>query len=185
MIKRTGENPSAVRSKTALKEALLELLKEKSFEEVAIWDITKKAGLSRQTFYTNFSRKEDILDYSLLQLFHKFAELSSKLDPVPYDIVSNYFIYWGRYKELLQVLFEKNLGHLFLDRNRELFSKDLAVISENAANNPAQVEYIKAYLGALSYELLRVWISNGANISISELTTTMDDLMSGKLFSSR
>lgn len=68
MIKNTT-NPAAIRSRNALATSLVSLLLERPLKDITIEDITSSAGLSRQTFYTNFSQKEDILENSLNQLF--------------------------------------------------------------------------------------------------------------------
>ena len=69
------ENPMAVRSKTALAQALLAELMEREFDDITVSHITGRAGLSRQTFYTNFDKKEDILNFLLSSLFsnHRFS----------------------------------------------------------------------------------------------------------------
>ncbi|TKC18831.1 TetR/AcrR family transcriptional regulator [Robertmurraya kyonggiensis] len=51
-----------LKSKQALKDALLSLMKEKDFKEITITDIVKLADLNRGTFYKNYQYKEDILE---------------------------------------------------------------------------------------------------------------------------
>ena len=63
MLAQKRENPMSVRSKSALAQSLLRMMIDKPFDEISISDITERAGLSRQTFYTNFIKKEDILKY--------------------------------------------------------------------------------------------------------------------------
>ena len=45
-----AEYRSSIRSKTMIKEALLELMIEKPFDKIAITDIVKKADINRGTF---------------------------------------------------------------------------------------------------------------------------------------
>ena len=42
-------------------EALLQLLKKHSFEDITVTDIANKAGVTRVTFYRNFNSKEEII----------------------------------------------------------------------------------------------------------------------------
>jgi AcrR family transcriptional regulator len=51
-----------------LADALLELLKEKPFEEVTVEDIVNKCGASRPTFYRHFKDKYDLMDWIYLKL---------------------------------------------------------------------------------------------------------------------
>ena len=51
-----------IRSKIALKETLLKLLKDKDFHHITISEIVKKANYNRGTFYSHYASKEEILD---------------------------------------------------------------------------------------------------------------------------
>jgi len=51
-----------LKSKRALKEALLALMHKKSFKEITITDIVQKADLNRGTFYKHYTYKEDLLN---------------------------------------------------------------------------------------------------------------------------
>ncbi len=51
-------------AKAALTDALFSLMKTKSYEQISVSDIIKKAHVARTTFYRNFNTKEDIIkDY--------------------------------------------------------------------------------------------------------------------------
>ncbi len=50
-----------VKSKRAMKDALLSLMNEKDLKEISISDIVRVADLNRGTFYKHFQYKEDIL----------------------------------------------------------------------------------------------------------------------------
>lgn len=56
------DDPRVQRSVEALREALLELLKTKRFDQVEIKDITDTAGVSYRTFFRRFASKEELLE---------------------------------------------------------------------------------------------------------------------------
>ncbi|TCT19341.1 TetR family transcriptional regulator [Melghiribacillus thermohalophilus] len=49
------------RSKKALQESLIQLMKEKDFKEITVTEIVHHADLNRGTFYKHFQYKEDLL----------------------------------------------------------------------------------------------------------------------------
>lgn len=51
-----------IKSKQALKKAMISLMQEKKFKEISIKDIVKCADLNRGTFYKHYQYKEDLLD---------------------------------------------------------------------------------------------------------------------------
>lgn len=50
-------------TKTYLKQALINLLTEKSFEAITVSDLTKKAGVNRGTFYLHYRDKHDMMTH--------------------------------------------------------------------------------------------------------------------------
>ncbi|MFE0555201.1 TetR/AcrR family transcriptional regulator [Paenibacillus sp. NPDC058910] len=60
-----------VRSKEALKQALLSLLSQKSFSSISITEIVELANYNRGTFYTHYDNKESLLDDILTPLMEE------------------------------------------------------------------------------------------------------------------
>ncbi|GIO96845.1 TetR family transcriptional regulator [Paenibacillus lautus] len=60
-----------VRSKEALKQALLSLLSQKSFSSISITEIVELANYNRGTFYTHYDNKEALLDDILTPLMEE------------------------------------------------------------------------------------------------------------------
>jgi AcrR family transcriptional regulator len=65
MIQKSNSNNQQVqRTRSYIFEALMGLLDKKPYNKIAISDITKKAGIARQTFYRNYNNKDDVIfDY--------------------------------------------------------------------------------------------------------------------------
>lgn len=72
-----------LRSKLALKEALLSLMAAKSFSQVSITEIVETANYNRGTFYTHYENKEALLDEVLGELIEELIAAFR----APYDQV--------------------------------------------------------------------------------------------------
>ena len=75
--------------------ALILLMEQQDYDKITITDITKKAGVSRMTYYRLYSSKEDIL----LQQFSKIIqELTDKIRQdsslTPYRLVYQFFSFF-------------------------------------------------------------------------------------------
>ena len=97
------------RTKMLLREAMIKLLREKSFDQITTTELVKTAGISRSSFYTHYQDKYDMIDAYQRVLF-----------------------------STIQYVFEKNNGDLnatlletyeFLNRN-EIYA---ALLSENSS----------------------------------------------------
>ena len=70
------------RSRRDLMDALEELLLTKSFDQITVKDITEKALVSKNTFYNNYSDKEDLLEATFerrARTFHDKIDISNKI----------------------------------------------------------------------------------------------------------
>ena len=182
VAKGTRVNPMTIRSKSALSQALLKLMMSKPFDEIAISDITDRAGLSRQTFYTNFNKKEDILNYLLNGLFDKYQARLMAEKTITSSFIVDYFLFWDDNKEFLALLFSQKLGYLFQEKNRAFFMDSIENMDELFMVEVWQLPYIKASLAGLTYELLWMWIVNDQGLSVNILTALASNILGGRIF---
>lgn len=71
----------AVRSRAALRQALLELIEGKQFEQIAIKEITDQAGVSYPVFFRQFASKEELLaDLATEQVRNVLSRSTSAFD---------------------------------------------------------------------------------------------------------
>lgn len=63
-----------LRSRRAMREALLTLMANKPFQAISITDIVECAGYNRGTFYANYDSKEALLDEITTELLDKLLQ---------------------------------------------------------------------------------------------------------------
>ena len=61
------------RTRQSLRNALLELIKEKGFDAISTEEITERANVGRATFYLHYKDKEDLL-------LEEFSEMARDFD---------------------------------------------------------------------------------------------------------
>lgn len=60
-----GNNPTAHTSQKLILDAMNTLLTEKEFKDISVSELCCRSGVSRQTFYSLFGKKENVLLYQL------------------------------------------------------------------------------------------------------------------------
>jgi len=70
------------RTRRALRQALLDLMDEKGYDEVTVEEITSRADIGRTTFYLHYRAKQDLL---LEQFGELVDELISQLSQTPFS----------------------------------------------------------------------------------------------------
>lgn len=74
------------KSRQAIREAFVALMKEKDFDHITVQDITERANVSRKTFYLHFLDKYDLLDRVMedaIREMDEFGRCVCELDWVP------------------------------------------------------------------------------------------------------
>ena len=77
----THLDPRVKRTRQLLQNAFLELLREKSMEDISIQDITERATLNRATFYAHFPDKYALMDAIVREQFRRV--MAEHLPPNP------------------------------------------------------------------------------------------------------
>ncbi|MCK4724588.1 MAG: helix-turn-helix transcriptional regulator, partial [Anaerolineales bacterium] len=79
---RTGIDRRVRRTRRALRQALLDLMDEKGYDEVTVEEITNRADIGRTTFYLHYRAKQDLL---LEQFGELIDQLVNQLSQAPFS----------------------------------------------------------------------------------------------------
>lgn len=94
--------------RTWMQQALLRLIEAKSLSDITVTEVTKLAGVSRITFYRNYTELVDILfDYLEMQQFG-LAQNPAAEEYLP-QLIRSYFIFFHENRSLFQCIQTYNL----------------------------------------------------------------------------
>lgn len=155
-------NPSAIRSREMLTTALLELMKNKPYEEITIKDIALKADLNRRTFYRNFTSKEDILFQFGNNLVTQLGIMvQSKNDFSFPAICESYFEFWSLNLDFLMLLKKNNMLY-FLFEQFDYFHDKLHLFLPASHGHAEEKNFSAAFALGGFWSLLVEWLNCGA-----------------------
>ncbi len=149
-------------SKKMIADALMQLLKTDSLEEITISQIAAEAKIGRNTFYNHFQKKEEILQYVMEQLLVDARNTFIREDnPSLKD-----FLHW-RFSLL------KNNPRFLIFQKEQDIRLMLWQFRESNAPDFKLIEYTDEYtreffMGGLDY-VTSSWIKNGMNESPEEM----------------
>lgn len=89
---RANEDRRITRSKRALRDAMISLMKERGFDNITVNDLCVKADLNRGTFYNHFRDKEDLLMTLEEEALHGFDGFQDEMKQLTLKTVSHCFI---------------------------------------------------------------------------------------------
>ena len=155
-------------------EALYKLLLISDYEKIKISEIINKAGISRATFYRNFSGKDDIIKLKVNTFFESFYldvynhyKVTDHTDET--FLINSFFTRVDEEEKLLTTVIKSNLEYLMeqgilhvINLQKELFYK---LVKPNKFID----KYTMEIVASSAWTLLSRWIKTGKQEAASEL----------------
>lgn len=153
-----------------LTEALLDLLSEKSLEDILISELIEKAGVGKASFYRNFDSKEDILRRHTDSITMEFV----KTQKIKYDTkhfreyTVMLFEHLENNKNFCLILLNNHLLHIIGDVFDKYFLKNATTYDE---------QYKQMFASGGFYNIFKFWLMGGCKESPEELSDMFLDYM--------
>lgn len=181
------------RTKEHLKQAFIDLIKEKGYHSVTVKDIVDYASYNRSTFYIHYTDKIDLTEDLLASMLHGLEAAvgkpyvpgqkvyTARLNQPSFNIVS--FIYKNRnFFELIN--FDDTLPALhtrFPQTILKIYKEKF--IFETINQIPVNMEYFKLYTAYGFYGLLQDWIQSGFRETQEKFIEEVIDLAKTHIYS--
>lgn len=147
-------------------EALIELLREKELAEISIREITNAAYVSRNSFYRNYTSKEEILKRHMQYLLKDWMNYYEK-----FGVDSHSQRFGSLFKHL-----KDNGDFYLLIKRRNLLYLLHDVLMEISGPKPDQIN-IEAYTVAFIFNGIYGWIEEWITRGMQESAETMTALL--------
>lgn len=170
ILRQNNEEANAITCE-CIESALIQLMKEKSFQQISITDIAKKAGVSRNAYYRNYSSKEDILSKYLQNILTQMSDILKKYNPLTETKES--WLSLLKAIEYFYTQFKLLLDAGYGERIRYEFQKG---INQSISPNSA-LYYSNCYWSGALCNIIFEWIRNDMNLSIDEIAEIGCNLM--------
>ena len=160
-----------------LKQSMLSLLKEKSFDDISAKDITDFADLNRGTFYLHYQNTKDLLDsiendiitdvQRLIDEHIKEVDIKDSLDPMLSVLLDEIV----RHQETLYILLKNSDASQIIDKLQALICKNGLELAKRKFNfkNTVQAEYYLNYMSFGILGVIKLWCDNGMNVRKDKL----------------
>ena len=190
----TNRQKRALETRAKLIEAAKRVLAEKSFDEVAVEDITALAGVSTGSFYTYFKRKEDIVDAINDDTVFRLAEIVNEMTDL--DIYERIRFYCREYLhnieshglEICRQWLRNTLSpteFTIFGENTTIWQHDFnsvektlqEAIDRNELQKETPVREIAGFITAELYGLQLMWCMSDGNINGAGVSDRLSDLV--------
>ena len=173
------KNPSALRSKKKITEALLLLMKQYPYTEITVKQILLETDISRKTFYRNFLSKDDVLNSFIDTIFQDYV-IAIQQQKQKYSLIQTLdviFFFCEKNKEILFILRDNRLLYLLLEKLNVLIlnehNRNISELQENHLESQLFTEYIIYFNIGGVWNLIFRWIENDMCDSINDIKKSM------------
>lgn len=165
-----SENPSSIRSKKLLTEALFDLMKVKTYNQITITELVNAADLTRKTFYRNFSSKDDILENYMDDIFKEYVDSLERLECFESSaIINTYFKICKKNQKFLTLIMEQNLLFLLHSKYLTYLSAINEKFQKKSISESSVTQYHIAFSAGGFLQILYLWLKNGLKETPEEM----------------
>lgn len=179
-----GTNKTALQSQRQIADAMMALMREKPYSQVTVSELCKAAGISRQTFYTLFTSRENVIVFTLQARYCDGPELkrperSACRGELLRWLCRGYSEYMLRNQSLIKLLVQNHIDYLLYDIFFEAMdSCDCFLPQADACARSYAASFFAGGFACVA----RRYAEEGCASSADQLETLLMTLLSGRLF---
>ena len=171
----SGTNKTALRSQQSLSEALQRLMAVKPYQSISVSELCREADVSRQTYYTLFKTKENIISYTLNK---KCPYEPEENEDSLWQICHSYRYYLEEHADILCVLLENDLMDLLYD---EFYNGLMGCEHFMQEKTEEYRSFVADFIAGGYTSIARSYVRTGAKTTTEMLDKMIYGLFSGKI----
>lgn len=177
-MKKSSGNSQNEMVKECIFTALMLLMEERNFNEISITDITRKAGVSRISYYRNYNSKEEIITNYIDDIFQDFLQ---NLEGAEFDVYNNMRMFFEsnrKNKQLIMNLVRSNMSNLLFERYKNYFHFVFEMIIKKKRSTTSSLarKYEVSYLVGGLYEIMIQWVKSGLIETDEQMASVLFEL---------
>ena len=183
-MKNLSKNTAKEFTKNCIMDALLQLMHTKDYEQITISELTRKAGVSRMSYYRSYSSKDSILTDYMHRILKEYAEElkgpAFQADFQTYDHILWSLKYLQKYKNYVLCLKKANRSEILL-HGLDLYMLSVTKPLDKSALERYELYY---YSGAL-YNIFMHWIEDDMKEDIEVIASIIYEHVRHSRFNDR
>lgn len=153
-------------NRQCISEALIRLMEQKEYDEITVTQICQMAGVSRMTYYRNYSNKREIFSDYMKMIVDEFVQVqkSKGLQQRSYEMILAGFLYFRSYQRFIECLHQANLSSILQDGINYYIDQYVLQAGEDVMRK----YHLYYYSGAL-FNIYTEWMRTGMHEDVQDL----------------
>ena len=179
-----AEYRSAIRSRRMIREAYMELLKEKDLSKITVTDIITRADLNRATFYAHYpdvrgvtEEIENEIIEKMLEVLKEFQFTSFFRNPAP--LLLKISQYLEEDTDFYRILVRANGSEIFMEKLKKVFSDHMLNDSDipESMRQSKMVELRVCYFAGGIVNLYKQWFRGDLKCTLNDIALEVSKLL--------
>lgn len=179
-----------IRTREAIRDAMIDLIEEIGFESLSIKDIADRANINRGTFYLHYHDKFDLLDQTeneiiddiknilMKEITWGFEEYLNSNEPLP--VIVTIFEYIKQKSRIMHAILGLKANPNFQRRMKQAIENNLEQLGLYLSRTNTKIivppEYLISYVAAAHMGVIQAWLENGCKESPQEMAVILSRL---------
>lgn len=179
MIPKNKGNRKSDNSKVWMEETLLKLMEKEEYGKITIQEITDYSGLSRRTFYRNYSSKDDIIKEYFAKIWSEYEEAVRRQNDLSFPNIAKVLIeVMARHIGFLRLINRHNLLTLALAETDKLLPLTFEEVKgKTIPFSQENISYALAFGTGGFMRLLVKWLGEDRLKSSEEIASIVKDVL--------
>jgi len=182
MVSEKSVDRRIIRTKIAIREALISLIEEKGFDAILVSDIAERANINRGTFYLHYQDKFDLLDKTQTEIIHNIEHIVMQANTLkitgtddfekPLPIIVSIFEYLKENASLMHAIFSLDGGVRLQVQIRKTIEKNIKLeflTGLKESNFLVPSHYLITYGISAHLGVIQEWLDRGCVESPREM----------------
>ncbi len=184
-----GSNKTALCSQRQIARAMMELLEDKPYDQISVCELCRAAGVSRQTFYSLFSSRENVIIFLMKDRYcfetgdcccgggEKDEEEENKLSVRELcRVCAEYML---THRDFIRILTVNHIDHLLYDSIFEALDEYAPFLP---GADPCDRRYAAGFYAGGVSSVSRCYANEGCSCSQKDLEDMLYTFFTGALF---
>lgn len=158
-----------MRTRTTLYDALVDLIRERDYDEITVHDILERANVGRSTFYAHFKSKDELLEKSLERLRQElFSAVEATPDATIFAVTRTLFEHVDRYRDIQLALAKEAAGARLNESIAMNFAEVVRTLLPTARNGSIPRDLAISHISGSFLSVLRWWMGRTPAVTAAE-----------------
>ncbi|MBR2527737.1 MAG: TetR family transcriptional regulator [Blautia sp.] len=173
-----GKNKTACSSQAMIAQTLLALMQQKAYDQISVSELCRDAGISRQTFYSLFSSKENVVTFLLRKQYYEEPTLPDRSSDCFHQLCLEYCRYIVNHSPFIRILVDNHIDYLLYSSIYDSLAGCTAFFQDI---DPPRRGFTAHFLAGGFTSIAKSYIQENCSLNIQQLYDICVTLFEGKI----